>query len=109
MAPDLWSLGKVQWHESHPVTFDSSIWRDAEDENHLNCTYIRLRMASYLVKNDILINKKESEIISLLGEPQNHGAISGSAYWLSPLGLDSMWLQIVYQNGKLKEYAIIND
>ncbi len=41
-----------------------------------------VQIASSLVQARIFTNKTELEIIALLGNPQNHPAIPGAAYWL---------------------------
>ena len=108
-VPALWSLGHVLWYKNHPVNFDQLTWQEAEKETHANTTYVRLQMASNLIQSGALINKDEPDVIKLLGKPQNHPAISGTAYWLSPNGLDSMWLQIIYEKGIVKNVAIVGD
>lgn len=108
-APALYGLGKVLWYKNHPIVFEQSTWRALEKEDYANATFIRLQMASNLVKTDALMNKSESAIIALLGQPQNHPDVAGSAYWLAPYSLDSMWLQIIYENGIAKHIAIVND
>ena len=99
---------KVKWHQSNPIQFNKNEWLSSEISNN-NTSYLRLKMASYLISNNELLNKTEQQITSMLGKPQNHSSITGPVYWLSPLGLDSMWLQITYKNGVVSNAQIISD
>ena len=105
----LWVTGKIAWYKNTPVVFEQDKWRAAEKENNANSTYIRLRMATNIIETVMLNGKTQTEVVALLGTPQNHPDVPGSAYWLSPFGLDSMWLQIIYKNGIATSVQITND
>lgn len=108
-APALWSVGTICWYEDNAVPFDRQIWHKAESEDHSNYTYVRLQMASSLVEKNALDQLHEKDVIEMLGEATNYPEIPGSSYWLAPFGMDSMWLQITYQDGKVAEAAIKGD
>jgi len=92
--------------------FDSKKWKQVERSDD----YTRLRMIEPLMKSGRLDHATRSEVISILGHPDETPYFSDwdFVYWLGPerglITLDSEWLVIRFgQSDVVSEYRIVSD
>jgi|TARA_R110001599_G_scaffold315929_1_gene524918 hypothetical protein len=107
--PVLYDIAKIKWYMASPVSFDRDKWNEAFRSEKLEDRYLRLQMASYIIETDQLSGLDAEGVIGILGSPQSHEAIPGFAYWLSPFGLDSAWLQVEYTDNRVSKYSVVTD
>ena len=95
-----------------PRVFDSSAWkvqrRDFQDKT-------RCSMVDSLLKEHPLRGLSKAEVITLLG-PQDDPSYFKSwdlRYWMGQqhgfIPIDSEWLVIRFEDGRVSEYAIVTD
>ena len=92
--------------------FDSQKWKQAERSGE----YIRLRMIEALMISGRLDGARRSEVISLLGPPDETDYFSkwDFVYWLGPerglIGIDSEWLVIRFgPTDIVSDYRVVRD
>lgn len=86
--------------------------RDFNQEQWFKDKEIRYEYADDLVDNNKLIGQTKAQIIELLGEPDYETETTITYYiGFSPkhfIGIDPDWLEIVFENGKVKTTRIFN-
>jgi len=92
--------------------FNSQRWQQVERSDD----YTRLRMIEPLMRSGRIDGATRSEVISLLGHPDdtNYFRDWDFVYWLGPerslLSLDSEWLVIRFgESGIVSEYCVVSD
>lgn len=92
--------------------FDSQRWKQVERSDD----HTRLRMVEHLIKSGRLDGAARSDVISLLGPPDDTDYFSewDSVYWLGPerglIGIDSEWLVIRFSpSNVVSEYRVVRD
>ncbi len=103
-------LGLIVWN-NHLTRFDSERWKTAE---LYGASKARQRMVEDLLQKFPLSGMSEEEVHELLG-PQSDPTYFKAydlRYWLGPergLGVDSEWLVIRLNDGRVAEYRIVTD
>lgn len=90
--------------------FDSQAWKENEQG--------RVQMVDALINEKLLYAKSKSEVISLLGEPLEDSPYFENSgremiYYLgnerSFAGVDSEWLLIWFEDGRVSRYEVARD
>lgn len=93
------------------TTFDSVRWKASLNKSDP----IRQRMVSSLKANHALLGQTKEQIERLLGTPPATGYFKeyDYVYWLGPersvFGIDSEWLCLKFENGKVIKAEILTD
>lgn len=112
----IYRLSTIENHYSQAVKFESSSWKEAASKR--DSGNVRARMVDDLVKSHQLIGKSRSDLISLLGEPNNPAPFKSAGwnmvYWLgqenSLFPIDSVWLVFrIDDDGKVVAFDKITD
>lgn len=104
-------LGPSVRNYATQTTFDSAQWKASLDKRDP----IRQRMVSSLKANHKLIGQTQEEIEKLLGIPPATGYFKDYdyVYWLGPergaFGIDSEWLCLKFENGKVNRADMLTD
>jgi hypothetical protein len=94
------------------VPFDSAAWKAAEPDV---ANPVRLRMVDDLLRRHRLVGKGKAEIDELLGRPTQtgHFADYDYVYWLGPergfISIDSEWLVLKLEHGKVVQARVVRD
>jgi hypothetical protein len=95
------------------IRFDSAAWKDAFREDGWNP--VRLRMVDDLLSRHRLVGMSTEEIDELLGPatPTGHFGAYDYVYWLGPersfISIDSEWLGLKFDGGRVVEASILRD
>ena len=101
------SVGKAE------MRFDSAVWKN--DELTQSSEYPRIKMIDDLIARYDLNGMPKEKIDELLGVPPLTEYFKGYdyVYWLGPergfMGIDSEWLCIKFDNGKVSEAKVLSD
>jgi hypothetical protein len=91
--------------------FDSAQWKASLEKRDP----LRQRMVSSLVAKHHLLGQTKTQVDQLLGTPPTTGYFKDYdlVYWLGPerslFGIDSEWLCLKLQNGKVSQVDILTD
>ncbi|MBI2464370.1 hypothetical protein HYV57_05425 [Candidatus Peregrinibacteria bacterium] len=94
------------------VSFDSSEWQNGEtkfDED------IRYRMHKDLLKKYKIVGMAEADLVQLLGPESKTDKFKNwdLVYWMGPepgaFAIDSIWLLLDIEDGKVKEFKVMTD
>ncbi len=83
-----------------PIPFSSTLWKEHENE--------RPRMVGDLLENHDLTGLSEAEIGDLLGTPSSQRG-RRYIYWAGYAGIDDMWLDIEFNDGRVSSVRHIPD
>ena len=108
-APAFYDVAKLKWNMRSPIPFDKGKWDHEISIRSSDASYTRLKMAAYIIEKNEISGLYVSDVEKMLGLPQSHEAIPGAAYWLSPFGLDSAWLQVNYTDNRVTSYRVVTD
>ncbi|MBI5239405.1 MAG: hypothetical protein HY926_02955 [Elusimicrobia bacterium] len=90
--------------EPKPIPFDQQVWNDPNRGEQS-----RYAMHEDLIAEHRLIGMTKAEIEALLGKPDWEGR---DWYKLSPqlgFGIDHIWLEFTYQDGKVAAHKLAYD
>ncbi len=93
------------------IPFDSAKWKNPE----LVADRIRIKMVDDLLRKHDLVGWSKEDIDDLLGVPPKTGYFSAYdyVYWLGPergfISIDSEWLVIKFNQGKVAEVGVAHD
>ena len=99
--------------ESGHSAFDSFIWKN--EKLAQSPDYPRIRMVDDLLARYPLVGMFKGQIDELLGVPPQTEYFKNYdyVYWLGPergfMGIDSEWLCIKFEVGKVQEFRILTD
>lgn len=91
-------------------TFDSQVWKQGNQDE------VRIRMVDCLLRRYNLIGKSRSEVVELIGEPDNtlyfreYDMVSRLGNERGFIGIDSEWLVLRLDTGQVvTEFRIVRD
>lgn len=96
-----------------PTSFDSQHWMFSKPE--MSWESVRLKMVDDLVENHLKVGLQKSQIISLIGSPDETKYFNNydMVYYLgrerNSIGIDSEWLVIKLQENKVESFKIAHD
>lgn len=104
-------FGPTIYSYATQTAFDSVRWKASLESNEP----IKQQMVSSLQANHSLIGQSKEQVNRLLGTPPatNYFKEYEYVYWLGPersfLGIDSEWLCLKFENGKVVKVDILTD